>query len=315
MYDLTIVIPIYNEQATIKCNIESIITQLEKDEINALLILIDDGSKDGSWPIMCELSKCSKRIISMRLSRNFGKEVAVLAGISKVNTEYCLVMDSDLQHPPRYIKEFLNKIKETGADIVEGIKAHRGKESVIYKLLAKTYYKLLAIATGVNLENSSDFKLFNHKVVEALGQFNEGNVFFRGIIEYCGFTKEQIEFTVDERKNDKSKFSKRTLIKFSVNSVISHSGKPILLTFVFSFIFIVLSVIMGIQTIYVYLNGQAENGFTTVIILLLIVGAFILFSLGIIGIYIEKIYNEVKYRPRHLISQLVGKNYDIKNEN
>ncbi|MCL2545563.1 MAG: glycosyltransferase family 2 protein [Oscillospiraceae bacterium] len=305
--ELTIVIPVYNEASAIAQNVDAIQAQLAADGIAAALILVDDGSRDDSWKVIQMLAVGRDNITSLRLSRNFGKEAAIFAGIKQVQTQYCLVMDADLQHPPRYIKDFLQTAKDTNIDIVEGIKADRGKESLRYKLLAKLFYRILRTVSGVDLANSSDFKLLNRRVMDVINSFDEKRVFFRGLVGWSGFERAQIEFMVDERSGGETKFSTRKLLGMAVNSMLSYTGKPIYLTLFFSVLFGIGAMILGVHTLYNYFAGHAVSGFSTVILLLLTIGALILFSLCIIGAYIARIYDEVKNRPQYIISETTRK--------
>lgn len=302
MKELTIVIPVYNEQKTIARNILAIREQAG----DANILLVDDGSRDSTWRELTLLSNELANVSCLRLSRNFGKEAAIFAGISQVTTEYCLIMDSDLQHPPRYIPEFLRIAEETGADIVEGVKQSRGKESPVYKFLAGGFYRLFRMATDVDMKSSSDFKLLNRKVMAALTEFGESHVFFRGLVEWSGFHREELPFTVDQRLGDESKFSTSKLIQLAIRSTLSFTSKPVYIPFYFAVLFLIGALVLGIQTLYNYFTGQAFSGFSTVILLLLFIGFLILFSLGIIGLYIARIYDEVKRRPRYIISERSG---------
>ena len=226
-----------------------------------------------------------------------------MAGIEAVQTPWCLVMDSDLQHPPRYIADFLKTAAQTGADIVAGVKADRGKESFVYKLFAKSFYRFLKTASGIDLGRSSDFKLLNRKAIDALKQFKETNVFFRGLTQWSGFKTVELPFNVDERKGDTGKFSTKRLFGFAFDSMLSYTSKPVYLTFLFSVLFFIGAIALGIQTLVNFFSDKAQSGFSTVILLILFLGCLILFSLGIIGLYVARIYDEVKRRPRHFISE------------
>ncbi len=298
---LTLVIPAYMEQKTLCTNLLAILDQLTADNIDAKLIVVDDGSRDHTWQRLCEFASERSNVGGIRLSRNFGKETAIFAGISQVQTEYCLVMDSDLQHPPRYIKEFLRVADETGADIIEGVKDDRGRESLSYRLFAKGFYRLLKSASGVDLGNSSDFKLLSRKAIDALCQFREGTVFFRGLVNWSGFTTATVPFSVDARQGDSSKFSSRRLLRFAVDSMLAYTSKPVYLTFLFSVLFFIGTLILGVYTLVNYFSGHSVSGFSTLIILILLLGCLILLSLGVIGLYIARIYDEVKRRPRFLV--------------
>lgn len=300
---LAIIIPVYNEGQRIAHNIGQLIQVLEGDGIDFRLTLVDDGSKDTSWLELERLAQADSRISCLRFSRNFGKEAAICAGLRETDAARYLVMDSDLQHPPRYIKDMLAKMDETGADIVDGVKAHRGKESLFYKVCARAYYGLLKWVSGMELDRSSDFKLLDRKVVDALAAFGEGRIFFRGICQWVGFSRAELPFLVDQREGNKSSFSLGRRVRFAIDSVLAFTSKPLYITVVAAIGFFIGAVVMAVQTLYNYFSGHAVSGFTTVILLLLIIGCVLSLSLGVIGAYISRIFEEVKARPTYIISQ------------
>lgn len=305
--NLAIIIPIYNEENTILINFKAINAVLQKDGVECCYMLVDDGSSDDTWIRLQALERAFDNVKILRFSRNFGKEMAICAGIDNIDAKRYLIMDSDLQHPPRYIKDMLRVMDQEGADIVVGVKARREKESLKYKVVAKSFYKLLKATTGLELNNSSDFKLMNHKVVEALRQFDEKSLFFRGLVNWVGFNKVSFPFEVEERKEGTTRFSTRKLIQLALTAVLSHTSKPLYLTIFGGVVFLVIAIILGLQTIYNYFSGNAVSGFSTVILLLLFTGSMIMLSLGIIGVYISRIYDEVKGRPRYIVSEREGK--------
>ncbi len=300
---LSVVIPIYNEERTIESNIGQINEQLLADGIDAEYILVDDGSTDETWAVLNTLSQEMKQVTCLRFSRNFGKEAAILAGIKEAQGDRCLIMDSDLQHPPRYIKIFMEKMDETGADVVEGVKADRGKQFFFGKLFAGGFYKIFSSLSGIDIKKSSDFKLLNKKVMEVLRDYSERYLFFRGLTEWSGFVHVQIPFPVDERKGDTSKFSVKKLFLLASNSILAYTSKPLYLTVLIGLLFLVCAAILGIQTLINYFSGDAVSGFTTLILLNLIIGSLVLISIGIIGAYIARIYNEIKERPQYIVSE------------
>ncbi len=303
---LSIIIPAFNEAKTIRQNMAKLVAQLDADEIDFQIMLVDDGSSDSTWLELKALSEADKRISCLRFSRNFGKEAAICAGLKAMEGERFLVMDSDLQHPPRYIKGMMELMDETGADIVDGVKADRGEESLAYKLLARGFYKILEAASGLELNSSSDFKLMGKNVVDAICDFPEGRVFFRGLVDWIGFTKVEFLFNVDRREGDVSRFSTKKLIRFAIDSVLSYTSKPLYITVLASLIFFVCAVVLGVQTLINFFTGTAVSGFTTVILLLLIIGSVLALSLGVIGAYISRIYDEVKGRPRYIVQEIRG---------
>ena len=189
--------------------------------------------------------------------------------------------------------------------MIEGVKASRGKESFIHKMFAKTFYKIISDATGIDMSRASDFKLLDRQAADEFLKLPERNVFFRALSSWVGFKTAYVEFDVREREAGASKWSFKSLVKYAVNNITSFSAAPMQIVTFCGIVFFVFAVILGIQSLYMYFAGHAVAGFTTVILLLLLVGSILMFSLGVIGYYIAKIYDEVKMRPRYIISEVV----------
>ncbi len=305
MIELVVIIPVYNEEKAIQKNFSIIYQTLLKDQISCHFMIVDDGSSDQTWSKICEIINKYNHVSALRFARNFGKEIALCAGIDHIQAKRYLLMDSDLQHPPQYVKNMITLMNQTKVNIVHGVKKKRGKEKLAYTFIAKSFYKLLQLTTGLHLDNSSDFKLIDAQVANSIRQFKERNLFFRGIIDWVGFKSATYHFEVKERRNGSSRFSTIKLIQLAFNSIISYTHKPLYLTIIGGVIFFFISIILGIQTLVRYFLGHSLNGFSTIILLLLFIGSMIMFSLGIIGIYISRIYDEVKQRPRYIISKKI----------
>ena len=297
---LSVVIPVYNEEKRMVENIKEICKYLEKYEYE--MILVDDGSKDKTWQLVKELHNENNNIKGIRFSRNFGKEIALCAGIDYTKGEAVITMDSDLQHDPKYIDALVQEWRN-GNKIVECIRKDRDKQSTSYRIFADTFYKILNKLTNLELADSLDYKILDRQVVEDLKKLNENNVFFRGLVEWVGYEKKQIEVEIRQREGDTSKFSFKSLSKLAITAITSFSSSLLNLVLILGGIFMIGAIILGVQTIWNKIFGHAVDGFTTVIILLLITGSCILFSLGIIGMYVARIYNEVKARPRYIVSE------------
>lgn len=299
---ISVVIPLYNEEKKMKENIAEICKYLENYDYE--MILVDDGSKDKTWQQIKELHTQNSRIKGIRFSRNFGKEIALCAGIDYTQGDAVITMDSDLQHHPKYIEQLVEEWKN-GTKIVECVRKGREKQSLGYKLFANTFYKILKKMTKLDLDNSLDYKILDRCVVEDIKKLKESNVFFRGLVEWVGYEKKQIEVEVEQRKGDTSKFTFKSLYRLALTAITSFSSSLLNLVLILSGIFMIGAIILGVQTLWNKIFGHAVDGFTTVIILLLITGSCILFSLGTIGMYVARIYNEVKSRPRYIVSEEV----------
>lgn len=307
MRKLSVVVPAYNEEQMISKTAKVISSLLENENILYEIIFVNDGSRDNTWDKIQYLCEENMNIRGFNFSRNFGKEAAIFAGLTYALGDCCAVIDCDLQHPPEILVE-MYRLWEKGYEIVEGIKASRGKESFIHKMSAKCFYSIISSATSIDMSKASDFKLLDRKAVDILRSMPEKHIFFRALSSWVGFKTTTIEFNVQERESGNSKWSTVSLIKYAITNITSFSTAPMQIVTFTGIIFFVFSIILGIQSLYKNLMGYSQEGFTTVILLLLIVGSIIMLSLGIIGYYIAKIYEEIKNRPRFIVSQYA--NYD-----
>lgn len=310
---LSLVIPVYQEGSHIRSSICVIDNVLNDSKIRHEFILIDDGSRDNSWEEIKALAEANANVTALRLSRNFGKESALCAGMEYADGDMILVMDADLQHPPEIIPEMVKAWRDEGFDVVEGIKSTRGKENPIYKVCAKFFYYIIYKTSDINLGKASDFKLMDRKVIEAWKEMPERATFFRGMTAWLGFDRKQINFDVAERVNGKSKWSFIRLVRLAMNAITSYTSMPLHCITVLGIFMFFGAILLSLQTLYMKFAGKATSGFTTVILLQLIIGSSIMISLGMIGIYLTKIYKEVKGRPRYLISKCVTRRDNLNN--
>ena len=300
---LSIVLPSYNEEQNIANTAKVLSEFLEREQIEYELVFISDGSKDRTYEEIVKAREKSPRIKGAAFSRNFGKEAGIFAGLELTTGDAVIVMDCDLQHPPAVIPQMW-KLWQEGAQVVEGVKSSRGKESLAHKLSAGLFYKIMSKLIGMDMNASSDFKLLDRQVVDVLLSLPERNTFFRALSFWVGFRTEVVYYEVQERQFGESKWSLFSLMKYAVTNATSFSTMPLQLVTVMGFLSIMFSVVLGIQTFVKYLSGTAVEGFTTVILLLLIIGGCLMISLGIIGHYIARIYEEVKGRPKYIISDV-----------
>ncbi|MCK8061456.1 MULTISPECIES: glycosyltransferase family 2 protein [unclassified Fusibacter] len=303
--ELAIIIPVYNEGKALQTNFKEIVRVLEQDRVDCRFMFVDDGSTDNTWQVLESIVKEYPQAEAIRFARNFGKEIALAAGLDSIDAQLYLLMDSDLQHPPDQIRPMLELLIKEDANIVEGIKITRGKESLFYRSVAKLFYWVLNVVTHLDMRNSSDFKLLDKQVVESIRRFDERNLFIRGIVKWVGFKTVQHPFHVEERVNGVSHFSTAKLAMLALNATLSYTSKPLYITMISGLIFLFFAIILGIQTLANYLVGNALDGFSTVILVLLITGSMIMISLGIIGTYISRIYDEIKARPRYIVKDKI----------
>ncbi|PZE20809.1 glycosyltransferase family 2 protein [Paenibacillus xerothermodurans] len=302
---VSIVIPAYKEGKHVFTSLQLISSHIASVCDEYEIVVVDDGSPDDTWEQLLLSTKVIRHLKIIRLSRNFGKELALCAGLENANGDAVIIMDADMQHPPHLIPQLIATWKTSNADIVECVKRKRGTETLKNKLGAKLFYGIISKLTGYKLEGASDFKLLDKKVLLAWSSMAERNTFFRGMVAWLGFQKEQIEFDVEERVEGSTSWSIFSLTKLAIQAVVSFSTFPLRIVSIIGVITFLASIILGIQTLHHKIIGSAVTGFTTVILLQLIIASIIMVSLGTLGEYIAAIYNEVKGRPRYLISQRV----------
>ncbi len=302
---LTVVLPAYNEEASVPKAARVLASLLAQEDIPFELMFIDDGSRDGTWKAIQAQTKEDPRVRGVRFSRNFGKEAAIFAGLAQARGDCVAVMDCDLQHPPEKVPE-MYRLWQHGYQVVEGVKASRGKENPLHGLGAKGFYAVISRATGIDMSRASDFKLLDRRAVDVLLAMREKNAFFRALSSWIGFSAAQVEFEVQPRAAGSSKWSIRSLVRYAVTNVAAFSAAPLQIVTLLGAAVFVCSVGLGLWSLWQKLTGQALEGFTTVILLQLLIGSILMICLGIIGYYVAKIYEELKDRPRYIIMEKSG---------
>lgn len=302
---LTVVLPAYNEEASVPKAARVLASLLAQEDIPFELMFIDDGSRDGTWKAIQAQTKEDPRVRGVRFSRNFGKEAAIFAGLAQARGDCVAVMDCDLQHPPEKVPE-MYRLWQHGYQVVEGVKASRGKENPLHGVGAKGFYAVISRATGIDMSRASDFKLLDRRAVDVLLAMREKNAFFRALSSWIGFSAAQVEFEVQPRAAGSSKWSIRSLVRYAVTNVAAFSAAPLQIVTLLGAAVFVCSVGLGLWSLWQKLTGQALEGFTTVILLQLLIGSILMICLGIIGYYVAKIYEELKDRPRYIIMEKSG---------
>lgn len=301
---VSIIIPAYNEQELIPIAYDAVSKVLSPLEVEHEIIFIDDGSKDNTYAEIEKLVADNHADVKgISFSRNFGKESAIFAGLKEAKGDCCVVMDCDLQHPPETIPEMIRLWSEEGFEVIEGVKASRGHEGLLHKAFAKFFYWLIGHYSKIEMENASDFMLLDRIAVDSLLVMPEHAPFFRGLSRWIGFKTAQVPFVVADRTIGESKWSVTSLYKYAIHNIIIFSSGPLQIVTGLGLIFIFASIFIGGEALYTYFTGQALGGFTTVITLILLSSGIIMMSLGIIGLYIAQIYDEIKARPRYIVSR------------
>ncbi len=305
---VSVVLPCRNEEANLPRVIDSVRALLNEAGVDYEFVVVDDGSHDATWEAVGTAARSDTRVRGLRLSRGFGKEAAIAAGLDVARGDAVLVMDADLQHPPSIVPDLVRRWLQGDVDVVEAVKSERGKEAVGYRILSRLFYAVMNRLSGLDLTGSSDFKLLDAKVVEAWRGLEERSLFFRGLVPWMGFRRDRIAFRVAERASGSSVWGFCALARFALSGIAAFSSIPLQLVTAFGFGFLVLAVWLGVRAVIVKVSGLAIDGTTILILLNLTTGSLVMISLGIIGQYLAQIYLEVKGRPRYLVSDRTNVN-------
>lgn len=300
---LSVIVPAYQEEQGLARSLREIHRHVASTGLAFTLIVVDDGSVDGTWTALQSLAPQLPELQAIRLSRNFGKEGAIAAGLDAVTGDATIILDADLQHPPALIPEMVRLWRSEAWDVVEAVKAHRGRETWLQRRTARAFYRAAGSLTGHNLQDASDFKLLDRRVVVAWHRFGERATFFRGLVAWLGFRRTQVFFEVPPRVEGTSRWSLKSLTGLAIHAVTSFSAIPLQLVTVLGVVTLLIGGAVALQALRLWYQGLALPGFTTVILLQLMIGGFLMVSLGIIGTYIARIYDEVKGRPRYVVRE------------
>lgn len=303
---MSVVVPAFNEEENIAKSAKKIERILAENKIKNEIIFVDDGSSDNTWEKIKVGSKENSGIRGISFSKNFGKEAAIIAGLSEAKGDCAVVIDCDLQHPPEKIVDMYQEWQK-GFEVVEGVKKSRGKENAVHKIGAKLFYKIMSSAVKVNMENASDFKLLDKEAVRALINIPEKNAFFRALSSWIGYKTAVVEYSVNERTEGDTKWNLWSLIKYAISNMTSFTTIPMQIVTFLGAIILIVAIVLVIIAIHDYVTGVALGGFTTVIILICFTSSVIMISLGIIGYYLSKIFEQVQGRPKYIIEERTEK--------
>ena len=304
MSRLSVVLPAYNEELMTAKACRALKEILDHEGISYELVLVDDGSSDGTWNQIEQIAEQDPNITGVHFSRNFGKEAAIVAGLAQASGDAVAVMDCDLQHPPETLVKMF-RLWEQGYEVVEGIKTNRGKESLLHRKSAGFFYGIMSRATGFDMQNASDFKLLDRKAVESVLSMPERSMFFRATSSWIGYRSISVLFEVQEREAGESKWSARSLISYAFRNIVAFTTLPLQFVTAGAVGCFICSLILLVYSLVRYFTGHAVEGYTTLLIVLLFIGSAVMMSLGIIGYYIARIYEEVKKRPRYIVSKII----------
>lgn len=301
---ITVIIPLYNEEANVP-NIFAAVSDIAAELEHAFeFIFVNDGSKDGSASAVRKLQKKHKHIKLLNLARNFGKEIALTAGLHHASGDAAIMLDADLQHPPRYIPEFIKKWQD-GADVVVGVRTTHGKESRFKTTSSALFYKLINKVSSVRITpHATDFRLLDKSVVEQFTKFTERNRIVRGLVDWLGFEPEFVYFEADERLHGEASYTLGKLIRLATDTFVSMSLVPLRISGYLGAVIIMLSgplgLLMFMDTYFLGNNFQFTGSASVGVLVLFLVG-ITLVNLGLMGLYIANIHNEVINRPLYVL--------------
>ena len=303
---LSVVIPAYNEESAVPAAARETASVLRRERIPYELIFVDDGSSDGTWAAVRAACREDGAVRGLSFSRNFGKEAAILAGLEAARGACCAVMDCDLQHPPEKLPE-MYRLWQAGWEVVNGVKAERGRESGLHRLAARTFYRLMGRASGKDMSRASDFKLLDRRVVQVLLDMPERRPFFRALAPWTGFRETELEYRVAERKTGKSRWSFFSLVRYAAAGIAGSTAAPLQIVTFLGCGVLLLALVLGALTLGDTLRGRAVSGARGVILILLALGGCLMLSLGLLGYYLGRVFAEVQGRPRYLVARRCGR--------
>lgn len=303
---ISLVIPCYNEEVVLPDFYKEVLKTMNKmKEVSYEIVFIDDGSIDKTLNIIKKYAKENKRVRYVSFSRNFGKEAAIYSGLDYANGDYVAVMDADLQDPPEYINKMYQILEKDDYDVVALVAKNNKDYNFIRRFFTKLWYLIIGkISLIKQTPGIRDFRLMRREVVEAILKMKEYNRYSKGLFSFVGFNTKLIEYEIPKRYKGNSKFSFRKLVSYSVDGITSFSSKPLKLSVYLGLLFCLLSIItIMIIIVKTLVYGDPVAGWPSLACIIIFVSGVQLFSLGVIGTYISKIYLEVKERPLYIIKE------------
>ena len=304
--NISIIIPCHNEEKNIteiSDRFLKIINEIDCDLYK--IIFVDDGSSDNSWGVINSVSKKFKnKILGVKLSRNFGHQNAVMAGLQFCKSDLTLIIDADLQDPPELLKEMIHKLRNENANCVYGKRISR-KDTLFKRVTASFFYKIFNKLSYTKIPvDVGDFRLIDNKIVQNLIKLNENSPFLRGLVPWTGFKQIPIDYDRDDRKSGKTSYDLRKMLKLTVDGMLSFSNFPLKLSYYVCLFSLIVMFFLLVYSLNSYINGQTVPGWTSLIIVILFFNSVLFFVLAIFGEYLGRIFLEIKKRPNTIISEI-----------
>ena len=305
---LSIVVPCFNEEACLPLLHERLsaaarATVLEDYEI----VLVNDGSSDGSWPIMQQIVDDDRHVLAVNLSRNHGHQLALTAGLDLCRGETILIIDADLQDPPELLPKMMEAMKSQGADVVYGVRGSRSGETAFKRATAAGFYRLLSRATDVDIPvDTGDFRLMSRRALDAFLAMPEQARFVRGMVAWIGFKQMPLVYDRQERFAGETKYPLKKMFRFALDALTGFSSAPLKLASHVGLWLSVGSVLLILYIAYAWARGDNIPGWTSLMLIVVVIGAVQMFVLALMGEYIGRLYNEAKGRPLYIVQEVAG---------
>lgn len=312
MIRLATVSPCYNEEETLRHTVERLTALFERMigegliAADSMMVFVNDGSRDRTWPLIEQLHKESKYVRGINLARNVGHQNAIMAGMMTARkwADAVVTIDADLQDDIECIPKMVH-LMENGNDIVYGVKVSREADPLLKRLSAQAFYKLQNSMGVESIYNHADFRLLSRRALDMLADYDERNLYLRGLIPQIGLQSTTVDDVISERYAGQSKYTLKKMFNLALNGITSFSVKPMYVIFYLGWIFLLIALCIAFYVIRAIVVGTAVPGWASLMLSIWIVGGFILISIGITGIYIGKIYTEAKHRPLYHIAEIL----------
>jgi dolichol-phosphate mannosyltransferase len=308
MSKLSIVIPCFNEEACIP-ELHRRLTAAAREAVGEAyeIVLVNDGSRDGSWPAMQKLADTDRHVVGVNLSRNHGHQLALTAGLDLCRGETILIIDADLQDPPELISPMLEAMREQDADVVYGVRRSRSGETAFKRATAHGFYRLLSRATEIDIPlDAGDFRLMSRRALDALLAMPEQSRFIRGMVAWIGFRQVPFAYDREVRFAGTTKYPLSKMLRFALDALTGFSSAPLKLASHAGLLLSLGSLLILAYIAYAFIAGRSIQGWTSLMLVVVVLGAVQMFVLALMGEYIGRLYNEVKGRPLYIVQEVAG---------
>ena len=308
MPELSIVVPCYNEEGCLRALYDRLTAAARASVASDYeLVLVNDGSRDSTWPMMRQLADEDAHVVAINLSRNHGHQLALTAGLDLCRGDKILIIDADLQDPPELLPAMLEAMRESDADVVYGVRKSRRGDTAFKRATAHGFYRLLSRATDVDIPlDAGDFRLMSRRALDALLAMPEQARFIRGMVAWIGFKQMPLVYDRQERFAGETKYPLKKMFRFALDALTGFSSAPLKLASFAGFALSIGSVLLILYIAIAWASGRNIPGWTSLMLVVVVLGAVQMFVLALMGEYIGRLYNEVKHRPLYIVQEIAG---------